>query len=113
MKPTSDKIIWDEATFYRVVGRPPIQDDLERVNCERAGTPGHRDCGLCIHYLPRFLCPGCVHLAVGEFLQDFEEQKKDVIDNTPPMNLGTYPHLTGAILAGSVLLTLCFLCFFL
>ena len=33
--------------FEEKTGSPPIQDDLERVNCLRVGTPGHRNCGWC------------------------------------------------------------------
>lgn len=36
--------------FQRIAGRPPVGDDLERVNCPLADTPGHRQCGM---------CPGC------------------------------------------------------
>lgn len=32
----------------------------ERVNCSRAGSIGHRQCGMCtIHDIPRILC-GCI-----------------------------------------------------
>lgn len=31
--------------FTEIVGRPPIQDDLARCNCDRAGEPGHYSCG--------------------------------------------------------------------
>lgn len=31
--------------FTEIVGRPPIQDDLARCNCEQVGMPGHFSCG--------------------------------------------------------------------
>lgn len=31
--------------FEEALGRPPVQDDLERSNCPYAGIDGHRDCG--------------------------------------------------------------------
>ena len=31
--------------FIEATGREPVQDDLERVNCPKAGTPGHWMCG--------------------------------------------------------------------
>lgn len=34
-----------EAEYTKFVGRPPIQDDLERVNCKDAGKHGHSFCG--------------------------------------------------------------------
>jgi len=35
-------------------------DDGERIACTKAGTPGHRQCGLCPkHGTPRFDC-GCI-----------------------------------------------------
>jgi len=48
-----------EAEFEAKVGRPPLQDDLERVNCTNpeAGQQGHRQCGWCeTHNLPYFEC---------------------------------------------------------
>lgn len=48
-----------EAEFEAKVGRPPLQDDLERVNCTNpeAGQRGHRQCGWCeTHNLPYFEC---------------------------------------------------------
>ena len=46
--------------FKEVVGVAPEQDDLERANCEKAGQPGHWQCGLCEHKQPRFLfCSEC------------------------------------------------------
>lgn len=50
----------DAETFERFVGRPPVQDDLHRVNCLEAGSPGHRLCGWCdVHEGPRMEC-GCL-----------------------------------------------------
>lgn len=50
----------DEAEFRRRVGTPPVQDDLDRVNCPKAGETGHWQCGWCeVHDKPRFMC-GCV-----------------------------------------------------
>ncbi len=50
----------DAAAFETITGRPPVQDDLERVNCHSAGTIGHDLCGWCNdHGTPRFEC-GCV-----------------------------------------------------
>lgn len=31
--------------FQQATGRAPIQDDLERCNCDQAGTMGHDFCG--------------------------------------------------------------------
>lgn len=43
--------------FEERVGSPPIQDDLERVNCEDAGKVGHHQCGWCKECdKPRFIC---------------------------------------------------------
>ncbi len=32
--------------YETVVGRVPEGDELERANCPKEGTPGHRCCGL-------------------------------------------------------------------
>jgi len=43
--------------FENKTGRVPQDDDLDRVNCDKAGTPGHRQCGWCpVHDAPRFMC---------------------------------------------------------
>ncbi len=43
--------------FEEKVGYPPQHDDLERCNCEEAGTVGHLQCGWCKkHDKPRFVC---------------------------------------------------------
>lgn len=50
---------WTEQDFLKFVGRNPIQDDLDRVNCDKAGTSGHHSCGICEHNLPVFECQVC------------------------------------------------------
>ncbi|ADQ52819.1 hypothetical protein CL89_gp100 [Aeromonas phage PX29] len=35
----------DAKLFKKFTGRKPIQDDLERVNCQQAGKMGHTHCG--------------------------------------------------------------------
>ena len=46
--------------FERATGRPPENDDLERVNCSTAGECGHMLCGWCdTCRLPRTAC-GCI-----------------------------------------------------
>ena len=41
-------------------GFAPEQDDLDRVNCEKAGKIGHSMCGICeLHNCPRFTCGKC------------------------------------------------------
>lgn len=46
--------------FFKMTGRQPIQDDLERCNCPKAGDLGHFSCGICKeHNLPVFQCPTC------------------------------------------------------
>jgi hypothetical protein len=48
------------AVFERAVGRPPENDDLDRVTCDKAGEAGHHACGWCpSHDQPRFIC-GCL-----------------------------------------------------
>ena len=50
--------------FYNIVGRMPISDDLDRVNCKSVGQPGHHQCGICLkHNKPRFLC-GCLAMKI-------------------------------------------------
>lgn len=54
MEPISKK------KFYMATGNLPVRDDLERVNCSKAGEPMHHQCGWCNeHNYPRFLC-GCL-----------------------------------------------------
>jgi hypothetical protein len=45
--------------FQEAFGRPPEQDDLERLNCQHIGEPGHTFCGYCQKCgVPRWEC-GC------------------------------------------------------
>ena len=48
----------DEITaemFKEFTGREPMDDDLERCNCKKAGKPGHMQCGWNrVLNLPRF-----------------------------------------------------------
>lgn len=49
----------DAKEFEERTGRPPENDDLERVNCAKAGEPGHHFCGWCgDHNRPMYEC-GC------------------------------------------------------
>lgn len=44
--------------FKSRVKSEPMDDDLDRCNCEKAGTIGHQDCGWCAkHDMPVFICP--------------------------------------------------------
>jgi hypothetical protein len=50
----------DAKLFEEKVGRPPINDDLHRANCNLAGSPGHYMCGWCNECdKPRYMC-GCL-----------------------------------------------------
>ncbi len=41
--------------FTQATGAAPENDDLERVNCPKVGTAGHRQCGWCeVHEQPHF-----------------------------------------------------------
>ena len=43
--------------FAKATGRSPVNDDMERVNCEQAGKFGHSACGWCDDCnLPVFQC---------------------------------------------------------
>jgi len=43
--------------FNDILGYAPKNDDLDRINCSRAGGPGHVQCGWCDeHWKPRFVC---------------------------------------------------------
>lgn len=45
------------ADFEAACGFAPKDDDLERVNCPRAGEIGHSHCGWCLlDDKPRFIC---------------------------------------------------------
>lgn len=50
---------WTPEDFKKFTGRDPEQDDLDRVNCNKAGMFGHRSCGICEHNLPVFMCSPC------------------------------------------------------
>ena len=46
--------------FESMTGHAPVQDDLERCNCKKAGAIGHWSCGICAkHKLPVFTCQEC------------------------------------------------------
>ena len=48
--------------FAEKTGNEPVDDDLERCNCKKAGEFGHSCCGWCpAHNLPVFQC-GCINL---------------------------------------------------
>jgi len=50
---------YTEEQFNVAAGRYPIEDELERVNCAKAGHAGHYLCGWCDkHDKPRLIC-GC------------------------------------------------------
>jgi len=47
----------DAKQFVGMTGRAPEGDELERANCDVAGTPGHLACGICPECnKPRFVC---------------------------------------------------------
>ena len=51
--------------FLQIFGYEPKDDDLERVNCDKAGTIGHMQCGWCqTHDAPRLKC-GCLFFRPG------------------------------------------------
>lgn len=46
--------------FEKAAGHPPVQDDLERANCPKAGQPMHVACGWCRkHDKPMAECMQC------------------------------------------------------
>jgi hypothetical protein len=54
----------DERAFEGLVGRPPVDDELERLNCPHAGELDHQLCGWCDeHETPAWEC-GCQVKAV-------------------------------------------------
>lgn len=57
------------ADFKQKVGRLPVDDDLDRVNCEHAGEIGHEFCG----WNSRKCCP--------MFQNQYEEQAYLVTSN--------------------------------
>lgn len=48
--------------YTQKYGLQPINDDLDRVNCNEVGEVGHSQCGECPeHHKPRFMCGfGCL-----------------------------------------------------
>ena len=43
--------------FEKLTGDKPENDDLDRVNCDKAGQIGHYCCGLCSKCgQPKFMC---------------------------------------------------------
>jgi len=49
-----------ETAYQDILGIPPENDDVDRVNCPDAGKFGHWMCGWCDHHWkPRFMC-GCL-----------------------------------------------------
>lgn len=57
----------DRKEFEELTGRPPENDDLDRVNCDKAGQFRHEMCGICCHCgQPRFVCGGLLAHAMPE-----------------------------------------------
>lgn len=56
---------WNTNQFLRHVGREPVNDDLDRCNCDKAGEQGHKACGICEHYRPVFECQTCFPKCMG------------------------------------------------
>lgn len=78
---TADTITITSEHFRKATGRDPINDQLERVNCEKAGKFGHSMCGWCQqHDVPITWCGGAWD---GHDTLDpkFIEQMRE--DNTP------------------------------
>jgi len=47
----------DAKQFKKIMGREPIEDDLDRVNCLHPGELGHHYCGWCTECnRPKFAC---------------------------------------------------------
>jgi len=62
--------MYSREDFYQMVGKYPEYDDLDRLNCDKAGTPGHMCCGYCkIHEVPMFIC-GCYGERVNYYNYD-------------------------------------------
>ena len=52
-----------EEEFEKKFGRLPVHDELERVNCDKAGLFGHESCGWCKeHDSPRSWCGCCIKI---------------------------------------------------
>jgi hypothetical protein len=63
--------------FEQRMGQPPIQDDLERCNCQEAGKLGHSSCGWNEEFdLPVFL--------VGRESYQIEHFRQNLAQNYPP-----------------------------
>lgn len=76
------------AEFEATYGRPPVEDEMHRVNCDRAGNLGHSMCGMCAqeHHVPRFMC-GCLYInqrtvAIGPPTAVIPESELDEIADT-------------------------------
>lgn len=66
--------------FRTLTGHDPVDDDLERCNCRKAGEFMHRGCGMCKHDQPVFMCHICFkdsHKLKGR--QVNEQASKDCI----------------------------------
>lgn len=51
---------YTEQDYWGMTGFDPVQDDLERLNCNKAGEVAHNSCGYCLkHHKPRHVC-GCL-----------------------------------------------------
>jgi len=60
LPPPVEPHVYTAEEFEAMVGRPPQDDDLDRVNCPDAGLLGHLLDGVCgVHEVPRFVC-GCM-----------------------------------------------------
>lgn len=54
-----DAYSWTEDEFEEQFKTPPVNDDMERINCRKVGEPGHRYCGFCIIHNERRTICGC------------------------------------------------------
>ncbi len=60
--------------FKQATGFDPLQDDMERVNCIKAGELGHECCGWNDKTnLPVFISPNKIE--IGEFLGELDEKR--------------------------------------
>ena len=65
--PARIPVKWNETDFTIFTHGKPKQDDLHRCNCMETGI-GHLNCGICIHYLPVFMCDICFPLSCNNQL---------------------------------------------
>lgn len=66
--------------FKKITGFTPELDDMERVNCPDAGTPGHQQCGICEHGYPKFLsCKICAAYMEG-LVDGYTKAQKEFIE---------------------------------